>query len=305
MKGILLAGGSGTRLHPVTQVISKQLLPVYDKPMIYYPLATLLQAGIRDVLVISTPLDLSLYERLLGDGSQIGISLHYCVQPRPEGIAQAFHLGAEFLGGGSACVVLGDNVFYGHDFPGQLTRAAQQTTGATVFGYRVRDPERYGVMEFDDSGSVISIEEKPAHPKSDYAVVGLYFYDEQVTDIALSMRPSARGEYEITDVNQAYLQRGQLRAQRMDGIDWLDTGTHGSLLEASNFIEAIERRRGIKVACLEEIAFRRGYIDAEQVLRLAAPLGKTDYGQYLRHLVERERSFAGTAAAEGESAKDD
>lgn len=288
MKGIILAGGSGTRLYPVTYVLSKQLVPVYDKPMIYYPLATLLQAGLRDILIISTPVDLPMYERLLGDGSDYGISFQYAVQPKPEGLAQAFLIGKEFLADGPASLVLGDNVFYGHDFPTQLRSAAQQTEGATIFGYRVRDPQRYGVMEMDASGKVISIEEKPQVPKSNYAVVGLYFYDRQVTEIAANLKPSARGEYEITDVNRRYLEMGTLRAETLDGIDWLDTGTHESLLEASNFIRAIEQRRGIKVACLEEIAYQCDYIDAEQVLRRAAQLGKTEYAQYLTELVQND-----------------
>jgi glucose-1-phosphate thymidylyltransferase len=287
-----MAGGAGTRLYPVTQALSKQLLPVYDKPMIYYPLATLMQAGIRDVLLVSTPHDLPQYEHLLGDGSRYGIAISYMPQPQPQGLAQSFHLGKEFLAGGPASLVCGDNVFYGHDLPRYLRRAAAQTEGATVFGYRVRDPERYGVMEFDSEGRVISIEEKPQQPKSDYAVVGLYFYDSDVTDIAASIQPSARGEYEITDVNRIYLERGRLRAEGLDGVDWLDTGTHESLLEASNFIAAIERRRGVKVACLEEIAYRSGWISAEAVLAQAAQMGKTDYGQYLRHIVEESPTHA-------------
>ena len=285
MKGILLAGGSGTRLYPVTQVISKQLLPVYDKPMVYYPLATLMEAGIRDILLISTPVDLPMYERLLGDGSDFGISLKYAVQERPEGLAQAFLIGKEFIAGGPAALVLGDNVFYGHHLPDQLSHAAENEKGATVFGYRVRDPERYGVIEFDATGKAISIEEKPASPKSNFAVVGLYFYDSQITSIAENVRPSPRGELEITDVNRTYLERGQLQVQIMEGIDWLDTGTHESLLEASNFIRAIEARRGLKVACLEAIAYEKGYITAEQVLARATKLGKTDYATYLRQLV--------------------
>jgi glucose-1-phosphate thymidylyltransferase len=287
MKGIILAGGSGTRLYPVTHVISKQLLPVYDKPMIYYPLATLMQAGIQDVLIISTPVDLPQYERLLGDGSDFGISLQYKVQERPEGLAQAFILGKEFIGGGPASLVLGDNVFYGHHFPEQLRGGAAVSEGALVFGYKVRDPERYGVVEFDGAGRVLSIEEKPPHPKSDYAVVGLYFYDNQITDIAANIKPSPRGELEITDVNRTYLERGKLRVEKLEGVDWLDTGTHESLLEASNFIRAIEQRRGMKVACLEEIGFECGYITAEQVLARAARLGKTDYADYLKRLVAR------------------
>ena len=289
MKGIILAGGSGTRLYPVTQAVSKQLLPIYDKPMIYYPLATLLLAGLRDILLISTPHDLPLFERLLGDGSQYGISIQYAAQPRPEGLAQAFLIGKEFLGGGPASLILGDNIFHGHGLPDQLREAAKRTEGATVFGYHVKDPERYGVMEFapDRSGRVLSLEEKPERPKSHYAVVGLYFYDRQITDIAAQIRPSRRGELEITDVNRTYLERGQLRAERLgQGIAWLDTGTHESLLEAGSYIAAIEHRQGLKVACLEEIAFRCGYIDSEQVLAQAERLGKTEYAVYLRRLVE-------------------
>lgn len=287
MKGIILAGGSGTRLHPVTQVVSKQLLPVYDKPMIYYPLSTLMLAGLRDILLISTPVDLPLYERLLGDGSQFGLSLQYAVQPRPEGLAQAFHIGKEFVGGGPAALVLGDNIFYGHGLTECLQRAATTREGATVFGYWVKDPERYGVLEYGDDGRVLSIEEKPTHPKSHYAVIGLYFYDAQITDVATAVKPSPRGELEITDVNRAYLEVGQLRAERMGrGTAWLDTGTHESLLDAGNFIATIEKRQGLKVACLEEIAYNFGYISDEQVLRRAKELEKTDYGQYLRSLVE-------------------
>src|SRR5581483_4612251 len=278
MKGIVLAGGSGTRLYPVTQVISKQLLPIYDKPMIYYPLSTLMLAGLRDILLISTPVDLPQYQRLLGDGSQYGICLHYAAQPKPEGLAQAFLIGKKFLDGGPACLILGDNVFYGHGLPEQLREAAQRKEGATIFGYRVKDPQRYGVMEFDAQGRVISLEEKPKEPKSDYAVVGLYFYDSQITDIAAQVKPSWRNEYEITDVNSLYLRQGQLHAERLGrGIAWLDTGTHASLLEASNFIEAIEQRQGLKVACLEEIAYQLGYITAEQVLAQAAKLKGTEY----------------------------
>ncbi|HZP84529.1 MAG TPA: glucose-1-phosphate thymidylyltransferase RfbA [Chthonomonadaceae bacterium] len=287
MKGIVLAGGSGTRLYPVTQVISKQLLPIYDKPMIYYPLSTLMLAGLRDILLISTPVDLPQYQRLLGDGSQYGICLHYAAQPKPEGLAQAFLIGKKFLDGGPACLILGDNVFYGHGLPEQLREAAQRKEGATIFGYRVKDPQRYGVMEFDAQGRVISLEEKPKEPKSDYAVVGLYFYDSQITDIAAQVKPSWRNEYEITDVNSLYLRQGQLHAERLGrGIAWLDTGTHASLLEASNFIEAIEQRQGLKVACLEEIAYQLGYITAEQVLAQAAKLKGTEYADYLVRLVQ-------------------
>lgn len=292
MKGIVLAGGSGTRLYPITQAVSKQLLPVYDKPMIYYPLSTLLLAGMHDILLISTPEDLPLYQRLLGDGSQLGINIQYEPQPRPEGLAQAFTIGKQFINGGPACLVLGDNIFYGHGLTEMLRRAASHSEGATVFGYWVKEPERYGVLEFGLDGRAVSIEEKPLHPKSHYAVVGLYFYDKQITDIAAAVRPSPRGELEITDVNNAYLNNRQLRAEQMGrGTAWLDTGTHESLLQAGNFIETIEKRQGLKIACLEEIAFEQGYIDAEQVLRLAAPLGKTEYGEYLRNLVESKPLF--------------
>jgi glucose-1-phosphate thymidylyltransferase len=287
MKGILLAGGSGTRLYPVTQAVSKQLLPVYDKPMIYYPLSTLMLAGIRDILIISTPLDLPMFERLLGDGSQYGINLQYAEQPRPEGLAQAFIIGSRFLDGGPASMILGDNMFYGHGLPEQLRPAVNRQVGATIFGYWVRDPERYGVMEFDQSGAVISLEEKPKAPKSNYAIVGLYFYDNQITDIAASIQPSWRGELEITDVNRVYLEQGNLHAELLGrGYAWLDTGTHDSLLEASNFIAAIEQRQGLKVACLEEIAFQCGYIGANEVLRQAEKLEKTEYGQYLLRMLK-------------------
>lgn len=292
MKGIILAGGSGTRLYPVTLAVSKQLLPVYDKPMIYYPLSTLMLAGLRDILLISTPHDLPLYEELLGDGSQFGINLQYAPQPRPEGLAQAFLIGEKFLQGGPASLILGDNIFYGQGFTGMLRQATALDSGATVFGYRVQDPERYGVMEFDAHGKVLSIEEKPPQPKSTYAVVGLYFYDDQITSIARDIRPSPRGELEITDVNNVYLQRGQLNAQLMGrGAAWLDTGTHQSLLEAGNFIQTIEKRQGLKIACLEEIAFELGYIDAEDVLRRASILDKTDYAAYLRRLVNDDNTL--------------
>jgi len=292
MKGIVLAGGSGTRLYPITQAISKQLLPVYDKPMIYYPLSTLLQAGMRDILLISTPEDLPQYERLLGDGSQLGVNIQYAAQPRPEGLAQAFIIGKEFVDGGPACLVLGDNIFYGQGMSEMLQRAAARTDGSTVFGYWVKDPERYGVLDFDAEGKVRSIEEKPAQPKSHYAVVGLYFYDDTITDVAAAVKPSPRGELEITDVNNAYLHAGKLRAEQMGrGTAWLDTGTHESLLEAGNFIATIEKRQGLKIACLEEIAYEQGYIDEEQVLRQADRLGKTEYGQYLRNLIEMKPLF--------------